>query len=483
MSSYKHGAYASLLPTTDLAPLAAASTLPIYIGVLPVHQLMDYSASVNKPILIQGFAEVAAKTGYNDTNWVGFDLCEALYAHFKTENPVGPIVLINVLDPTVHKTAEKSLSVVLNNGIGEIRNELIILNTVTITGKVFGTDFKAEYSPDGSAVMVTAITEIASPVTVKFKEVDLAQVTKTTVIGTTTAEGIKSGIDVVDLVYQSLNRVPNILDSPGWSHIQEVRVALVAKSQGINGHWCAFVNTNLKANTEVNTLTKAIEWKTANGYIGTVETPSWPLALKDGKVFHLSTLRTVTMMLQDIASGGLPSETPSNKGIQISGLCLMDKTPILFDQIQANDLNAKGICTAIYFGGRWVLWGPHTGAYEYGKEMDPRDKFDAGKRMLMYVLNDFQLRYGNKVDATITRSKVDTILNDYQERLDGFVSQGALVHAKINFSELSNPISDMIEGDFVFGIEPTTAPIGKSLTAQVRYTTAGLKTFFGGEKA
>lgn len=481
--TYKHGSYAHLLPTTDLAPLSAASTLPVYVGVLPVHQLMDFSAAVNKPILLQSFTEVSRKTGYNDENWADFDLCEAIYAHFKTESPLGPIVVVNALDPVAHATTNKTASVTFENGQAVLLNDKIILNTVAITDKISGTDFKAEYSSDGKSVILTALTALENPVSVKYKEVDLSKVTASTIIGGTDAEGNKTGIDCVDLVYQSLNRVPNILDSPKWIKTQTVRAALVAKSQGINGHWYAYVNSNLEATTAVNTLTKAIDWKNTNGYTASVETPSWPMALKDGKVFHLSTLRTVTMMLQDLANDGLPSESPSNKAITISNLCLEDKTPITFDKIQANELNAKGICTAIYFGGRWVLWGPHTGAYEDGKDMDPRDKFDAGKRMLMYVLNDFQLRYGTQVDSSITRSKIETILNDYQERLDGFISQGALIHAKISFSELSNPISDMIEGDFVFGIEPTTAPIGKSLTAQVRYTTAGLKTFFGGEKA
>jgi hypothetical protein len=41
----------------------------------------------------------------------------------------------------------------------------------------------------------------------------------------------------------------------------------------------------------------------------------------------------------------------------------------------------------------------------------------------------------------------------------------------------------MVEGDFVFDVATTVAPVGKSLTAKVRYTTQGLSTLFGGEEA
>jgi phage tail sheath protein FI len=162
---------------------------------------------------------------------------------------------------------------------------------------------------------------------------------------------------------------------------------------------------------------------------------------------------------------------------------LSDGETIDFDQLQANDLNSKGIKTATYWGGNWVLWGPHTGAYEYGKDMDPRDKFDCSIRMLYYLLNDFQIRYGAKVDKPMHRSRIETILNDYQERLDSLTSSGEILYGKIEFTETSNATSDIVEGDFNFDIATTTTPPGKSLTAKVQYTTKGLNTLLGGEQA
>jgi hypothetical protein len=275
--------------------------------------------------------------------------------------------------------------------------------------------------------------------------------------------------------------IPTILDAPGWSHIPNVDAALKAAAQLINGHWYAWVNSNLVTDSNANTIEEAKTWKANNGYDGAGEAPCWPMAKNGSRKFHLSTLTTVTMQMVDFNNDNIPYETPSNKPVDITGVILADGTELIYDQPQANDLNSKGIRTVTYWGGRWVLWGPHTGAYEFGKDMDPRDKFDCNVRMLYYLLNDFQQRYGIEVDKPMNRARVDTVLNDYQERLDNLVNRGALLYGKIEFTESSNPVSDIVEGDFDFDIATTTTPPGKSITAKLQYTTQGIDVLFGGE--
>jgi len=485
ISLYKHGTYADLQPTQDFIPLPGVATLPVYIGVLPIHQLIDYSGKVNQPILVQSFSDAQQKVGYSD-NWDDFSLCEAVYAHFKNSiQAVGPIVLINVLDPDSHQTPDQSAEVALVNGQGYINNNKVILNSCAIAGKTLGTDFSVEYTADGSKVLLKDLTgSLTSPVTVTFAEVNPAAITKSEIIGGTNPNtGAKSGIAAVDLVYNKYNMIPTILAAPGWSHIPEVDAALKAAAQKINGHWYAWVNSDLAADSDADNIEEAKAWKAANGYTGAGEGPCWPRAKNDNRKFHLSTLTTVTMQWVDANNDNIPFETPSNKPIDITGLCLADGTEIIFDQIQANDLNSKGIRTATYWGGRWVLWGSHTGEYEYGKDMDPRNKFDSSVRMLYYLVNDFQRRYGVEVDKPMDRARVDTILNNYQEFLDSLIARGALLYGEISFNETSNPTSDIVEGDFVFDIATTTTPPGKSLTAKIQYTAQGIEALFGGEQA
>ncbi len=478
---YKHGAFAELLTTRDMVAPSGGATLPVYFGRLPVHQLESYAGAVNQPLLVGSLADATRRGGYS-SNWEDYDLCEAVYAHFCNDiGPVGPIVLVNVLNPGTMVQEDATASVTLTRGVGAINRDDVILNTIAITGKVRGTDFKAEYTPSGDKVVITDLAgTMTSPVTVNFDAVLPAEVTATDVIGGTSAGGVKTGIAVTDLVYMTHNMVPTILDAPAWSHDPTVDAALKAGSQQINGHWYAWVNSNLDTSGATDTIEEAKSCKSLNGYDGAGEGPCWPMALNGTLKFHISTLRTVEMQRTDFNNDNVPYESPSNKPVDATGLCLADGTPIVFDQMQANDLNSKGICTLSYWGGRWVLWGPHTGAYEFGKDMDPRDKFDCSVRMLYYLLNAFQLKYGMQVDKPMNRAMVDTILNDFQRFMDGLVGTGALLYGEIRFTELSNPTSDIVEGDFDFDVATTTTLPGKSLTAKIAWTSTGLRALVGG---
>jgi phage tail sheath protein FI len=450
-----------------------------------VHQFAEYEDKVNRPLLISSFKEAQTAAGYIDSSWGDFTLCEAIYAHFRNNvQMIGPIILINVLDPDVHMAQElATATVTLTNGMGYLNNPYAILKTIKIAGKVLGVDYSAEYLPDGTRVLIKDLNNsLGSSIAVSFNVIDPAAVTDLDLIGGTSASGERSGIAVLDLVYQTFNMVPTLLAAPYWSTIPAVDTALKSASQKINGHWYAFVNSDISSTaTGASTIAEAKAAKVDKGYVSSLEAPCWPMG-KNGedKVFHLSTIATVTMQWVDFNRNGVPVETPSNKPIDIKCLCLADGTQIDFDQVQANDLNSKGIRTATYWGGRWVLWGGHTGEYEYGKDMDKRNVFDSSVRMLQYIANTFQSRYGILVDKPFNRALKDTILNDLQEWLDNLISQGSLLIGTIVFEESSNPVSDMVEGDFVFDIATTTTPPGKSLTAKITYTSSGLDVLFGG---
>lgn len=480
---YKHGAFAEIMATKDFIPPKGVGTLPVYFGLLPVHQFMDYKDKINKPILVQSFNDASLRVGYNDANWKDFTLCEAIDAHFRNGiQPIGPIILVNVLNPDVHVLEGKTATVELTKGVGYLSNDKVILNTITIIDQELGVDFNVEYTPDGLKVIITDLRgTLGESIEVTFDEVDPGAVAQADIIGgTNKTTGVKTGISVVDLVYLTYNMIPTILCAPGWSQNVDVNTALKAASYKINNHWYAFVNSDIGSDT-ATTIEEAKELKVDNGHTSAQESPCWPMAKKVNKIYHLSTLTTVTMQWVDFQNDNVPYETPSNKPVDITGMCLADGSEIMFDQVQANDLNSKGIRTLSYWGGRWVIWDSHTGEYEYGKDMDKKNVFDCSVRMLQYIANTFQSRYGILVDKPMNRAMVDTILNDYQEWFDNLIAQGKLLHATIGFEETSNPISDVVEGDFVFDLATTTTPPGKSLTAKITYTSRGIDVLFGGE--
>lgn len=307
------------------------------------------------------------------------------------------------------------------------------------------------------------------------------EVAATDIIGSK-VNGVRKGLAVVELIYQTHNMIPTLLAAPGWSSTKTVKEAMMTAAKAINGHWDAFVLADLDSATS-KTITSAISWKSTNGYSDVGLKVGWPQAEIAGKRFRASTLMAVRMQQTDFAAGNVPYISPSNKQVDMTKTVLEDGSSIIFDEQDANELNKKGITTFNFRSGIWVLWGPHGANFEYGAQIDPKEVFDASIRMMQYLTNSFQQRYMASIDGPLNRSVVDTILNDAGTWLNSLVADGKLLFAEIRFNESSNPTSSIVEGDFIFDIAPTTTPVAKSLTFRVQYTTRGISTLFGGESA
>jgi phage tail sheath protein FI len=485
--AYKHGIYGTVTSSSGKLPPEGVSTLPVYIGTAPVNQAV--SASVSIPVLVSSFEEAIAKFGWSD-DWAIFTLCEAIYAHFKNPvQPIGPIILINVMDPSVDQTtATTSVSITFTNKIGYVDNQKAILSTCAIATKVINTDFKVEYVwKDGKyQIKVTDISTsgLTSPQTMTFKEMDITKVDENDIVGgynsTTDA---RLGLSAVDLIYPLLGAVPTILAAPGWGHKAAVYNTLLTKCQDINGHWDTIFVADIDS---TSSGTKAISAAKTNKTTNVLDSKycklCWPKVKYNGKTFWLSTIAVVAMQQTDFYRDNIPFESPSNKKIMAAELVAADGTAIKLDEVGANILNEKGITTAIYTGGAWRLWGPHMANYDDANKanIQPEDYFDSSIRMIQYLSNSFQKDYMGMVDNPFDRRQIETILDSAQIWLNGLVAQGAVLYAEIQYNKADNPTADVAAGEFVFKVKSTTIPPGKAITFNIQYDTTGLSNLTGG---
>ena len=481
--AYLHGTYGEFTKSIGLVPVAT-DTIPVYVGIAPVNLVRGYKelGVVNAPMRVSNMAGVQANFGYTD-NWA-FTLCEAFAAHFNnTLGNVGPIVVINVLDPEINKKSEETTTqLTFVNGRATLESDTVILDTFTLASKVEGTDYSLDYDFTKGAVIIDSIgdTPITGTVQATYSEVDLSTITKADIIGGVTAAGVYTGLGCVGLVYPELGLIPNIICCPSYSEEPDVYKAMIQAGTKINGHWDAVVNADM-AITNTDTIAKAVKWKEDSDYSSERTKVYWPQwQLKDGTVYHLSTLATWLMCGIDATHNGVPMESPSNKeipaGRQYFGANSINRG---YDQQTANQLNEKGITTAIYWAGKNVLWGAHTAAYNYGLVDDGRSIFDVSIRMMMHVTNDFQREHADKIDAPMTRAMADTIKNREQEKLDAYVAIGALIgEPVIEFKESENPTTQLMEGDFIWSNKMTPTPPFKSGTLKVAYTDEGFTSYF-----
>lgn len=489
MAEYKYGVYGSL--GTDIVQSASqASVVPVYFGTAPVNLLPDYKGAVNTPIKIYNLSEAKSKLGHfaDSALWDKYTLCEAVEAHFNNANGnIGPIYVINVLDPDKHKSEATTVPLVFANRKATVSTTGIIIATFAIEGKVLGTDYTLSYNPDTGVLTVTDIGETAiESATASFAEVDFNAITAETVIGGKDSDGVTTGIASLRLVYQNFDAIPTYIAAPGWSDNPEVYAALVAASQKINDHWSAFVFADIPTE-DVATIDAAIKWKKENGYNSGYSKVFWP-KVKTGKaVYHLSTLALVEKVRCDTNNDSVPYETCANKAIPVSGLYINASSRLVgYDRPDANKLTAAGITTAIYWESNWRVWGDHTAAYDYEGEYNAREIFDSNILMLFYITNGFQREWGSTIDKPMTLALRDTILNREQEKLETLVSKGALVGsptvALATGSEGSSEASDISLANFEWRIAATITPPLKAATVVVSYTDAGFQILYGGNE-
>lgn len=485
--AYKHGAYGEITESR-VKSARQADVVAAYIGTAPINLIRGYKDKglVNMPIKLTNMSDVQSNLGYS-ADWGSFTLCEAFAQHFdNTVGNVGPIYVVNVLDPDASARAEKTeTELTFSNQRAEFESSDIILDTFAIAEKAEGVDYKLTYNFAKGTVVVQLLKGEDASLQCSYKTVDASTVEEADIIGQTTEDGQYTGLHAMSLLYQYHNAVLNMLAAPGWSDKPAVYKAMVSTVQQLNGHWDGFVNADIPMNGDdgkpIDTIAKAIKWKTDNGYTSEFSKVYWP-KVKDGsgRVFHLSTAGQATMLRVDLSHDGVPFESPSNKEIMATAQFFgADSKNRGFDQQTGNSLNEKGITTAVFWSGQWVLWGPHTAAYTYNGSMDARAIFDVNLRMLMYITNSFQLDHGTEIDSPMTPQDKDTILNAEKEKLDTLTGIGALIGSpSVEFLETENSITDMMNGDFVWHFAVTNTPPFKSGTARVTYTDEGFAAFF-----
>ena len=491
MSMYKHGTYGEFAASVGRIA-AQAGTTAVYVGAAPVNLVRGYADAgiINVPVKLGSMVDVQNKMGYSAA-WDSFSLCEAFKAHFdNAAGSIGPIVAINVLDPDKHRSAEQTaVELTFANGRATILSNTIILDTLVLTGKEEGTDYSVSYNHSAGKVIIDSVgsEKLTGTVSATFSTVDPAAVTAEEVIGFAN-DGVYSGFGVVSLVNQTLGLIPNIIAAPGWSHIPAVYEAMISAATKINGHWDAVVIADIPlsdASGAVDTISKAKTWKNDNGYISERAKVCWPKG-RDiyGNIYHISTATVWEMLRTDATHDGIPMETPSNKPTFIAKQYFGEGSKNAgFDQNSGNELNADGITTVVFWGGRWVLWGPHTAAYKHGMVSDNRVIFDNSIRMMMHISNSFQSDWATEIDSPMTRAMADTIKNREQEKADALSAMGAIIGTPIvRFVSAGASEAEIVEGNFEWSFEGTPTPPWKAGTMRVAYSTDGFATYLGEEE-
>lgn len=487
-----HGVYTSEVPTSVRPPIEAMAGLPLVVGISPV--VLGDRTNVNKPVLCSSFAEFVTKMG-NEIVAAGdyaYSLCEFAKVYF--DYGVGPIVVVNVLDPDdadhmlpVARATLAWLSAVMSQTVSVfgIDHETLVLDNgeagpalVTYT---VDDDYTLAYDDDG----YTVITRLAAGLMgsgalpgakITYDKLDPTGVVAADIIGTTTAGGGNKGLYCVEDCYPQLQLAPGIVAAVGWSHDAAVMAAVVARAANINGAFKALAVVDLSTDDyDIADYSEAAAWKSSNGYTSNSLVCCWPRVEIGGVRHHLSSHFIGLANQTDAAAGGVPYVSPSNRAMQIDGCCLDDGTEVFLTQTQANVLNAAGIFTALNFTG-WRSWGNRTAGYPASS--DPKDVFIPIRRMNLWLGNTLVLTFFSQLDAAMNRRLIDSIVDSANIYLNGLKGQGAILGGECLFAEADNSAADLLNGQATFRIYWSPPPPAEGITFLIEYDATALAALF-----
>lgn len=452
--AYNHGVRVLEQETSLTTPIEGTAGLQVIFGTAPINQAEDPYAVTNVPIIAYSYSEAVSQLGFS-YDFKNYTLCQSIYACFQVLN-VAPIILVNVLDPTTHKTANEDTTVTVSSLQATVPITGILPDTVTVKAGEetleADTDYVLSFDDDGYLVISLTSSGAGAEVTeltVSSTSIDPSQVTYTDIIGGyDSSTGSETGLELVRQIYPKFGMTAGLLLAPGWSQYPNVGIALAAKCEDINGYFRAECIADIDCSADGATkYTDCNEWKNNNGYTDEHMALLWPQVQVGDYQLAFSAIFGALTAYTDASNDDVPNLSPSNKTVGITGLVLEDGTEVTLDQTQANVLNGQGIITAINVSG-WRTWGNNSACYP--SNTDPKDRWWCCRRFFSWWANSFILTYFQKVDDPANYRLIESIVDSENIRGNSYVSQGKCAGARMEYSEDENPITDILDGKVQF---------------------------------
>lgn len=487
--AYRHGVYVSEVPTSIVPPVQSDASLPVVFGSSPVNMTDDPAGAVNKPILAYSYAEAVEALGFAPADEYGsfhFSLSEFLKSQFALF-AAGPVVLVNVLDPAVHKGTETDVSAPVVDGraflkVGALKATVVVKSSDGSTTYVEGDDYELTFSTEGG-VIVNALDGGQMPtggnVQVSYDYLDPDLVDIDDIIGGIDPNtGLATGLELLDEVFPRFRLVPGQVLAPRYSGHPSVAAVMLAKATNINGHFRSISLIDaLDPNDPLLNYSDVPAWKNDNNITDPQQVVCWPLVKLGDEIFSLSTQLAGVICRTDAENGGVPYKSPSNENLQANATTITGSGEVFLGPDTAAYLNGQGIVTGLNFIGGWKAWGNRTAAYP--GVTDPKDAFISIRRMLNWIGNTLTLTFWQSVDNPLARRQIDTVIDSANIWLNGLASRGYIIGGRVEFLEDENPITDLMDGIARFHVYVTPPSPNREIDFILEYDPSYLAGLFG----
>lgn len=444
MSKYQHGVYVSEKIADTPVSTISAMGVQVVVGTAPVN--MAEEDSVNIPKLCKSLEDVKKMIGYNENcDFSKYTLCQSAYASFK-KFKVGPVVFINVLDPSKHKetVVQKEYPVKAKKTVvsefGAIKSSVAVKTTESGQALKENTDYTVAFDNMGNLVinvLPEGSAKTAQKLYITFDKLAPEKVKDVDVIGSQTAEG-ERGLYLVKRVYPLFNENAGLLLAPGFSKNPAVAATMELLCENINGCFMTECVVDIDSNA-TKKYSKVKDAKETLGISSSHTIAGWPSFSESGRIFEMSSILGAHITAVDYNNDSVPYKSPSNKLIGEGYPCLADGTKVIMDQEEANEVNAAGVVTILNLNG-FRIWGNNTAAYP--EKNNAKERFISIRRFFSWWVNRFVKEYSSKVDDNVNIRLIEAILDNEKVVCNTFIARGYVPFAEILFDESGSNLEE-----------------------------------------
>ncbi len=444
------------------------------IGTAPI-------GAVNVPTLTLSDKDAAAF----GTQLPGFTIPQALDAIY--DHGTGTVIVINVLDPAIHKTAVASEPVVFNASTDQVTlahgavAALLLKSNDGLTTYVLGTDYTVD-TLSGTLTRVKGGRIAASGgAKASYDYADPTKVTAADIIGAVNAAGVRTGMKALKDTYNQFGFFAKTLIAPAFCTQNSVATELIAMADQL--HAIAYIDAPIGT-----TFAQALAGRGPNGTINfNTSSDRVRLCYPHVKVFDTA-LNAERLEPLSARAAGLRAKVDLDKGFwwsnsnqELAGVIGVERqlSAMIDDpQSEVNLLNEQGITTVFSsYGSGYRLWGNRTAAWPTVSHMRNFENVRRTGDMINESIRYFSQQY---FDMLIDQALIDDLVESVNGYGRKMIGNGALLGFKAWFNPARNPQTELEAGHLLISYKYTPKPPMERLTFETEITSEYLLTLKGG---
>jgi len=444
--------------------LHGVETIEITKGPRPIRQVKTAvvgligtapTGAVNQPVIVLS-ARDAAQFG-DASVAAGFTIPQALDAIF--DQGAGTVIVINVCNPAVHRSAVAAETVTLSAITNRARlahpyvSNVVVRSADGLTTFALGTHYTVDAERGEIIRVPTGTIAAGASLRVSYEHVNPTLVTPAEVIGTLTAGGQRTGIQALDDTYSRFGFDAKLLVAPVFSPLLSVSTEMIAMARRLRA--MALIDAPIGV-----TVQQAVQGRGPAGTINfNTSSERAILCYPHLRVFDLATqterLEPMSQRLagvicrRDVESGYWWS--PSNTEIMgITGVERPITARINDPQSEANLLNENGILTVFNsFGSGLRTWGNRSAAWP--ALTHPRNFINV-RRTADVLHESVEFSMLQFMAYPINDALIDSIAGSVDAFIRTLISRGALIDGSCTYDPAKNPPTAVALGHLTFDI-------------------------------